>query len=164
MALDVVTTPSQDDATKLNDYTRLRDNDRIAAVPTIAGAALLLGGSHDDYEYGTAFARLPRGPAFEIDGALQGYVSIYLEVDAVREPAASSTVSAVFDLYNATDGAVVAGSEVTVSVDVAHPTSKHGKSTTFTLNTGVKRYYFRLKSGTINVGVGGFCKLVAKGS
>lgn len=164
MALDVTTTPALNDATKLNDYTRLRDNDRIGAMPAMAGATLLQGGSHDALIYATTFQRLPDCPAFEIDAALASYVSIYLEVEAVREPAYGSTVNAVFDLWDATTGAVVSGSEVTVAVNVNHPSSVHQKSTAFSLPAGVKRYYVRLKSGTTDIGVAGFARVVAKGA
>lgn len=168
MALDVTTTPALNDATKLNDFIRLRDNDRIGAMPAMAGATLLQGGAFDEFIYSTAFVRLPFCPAFEIDSALAGYVSVYLEVEAVREPGVGVTVNAVFDVWNLTTGAVVAGSEVTVPVDVAHPSiggsTKHAKSTAFTLAAGVNRYYIRIKTGTTDQSVGGFARIVAKGA
>lgn len=161
MAVDVTTTPALNDATKLNDYIRLRDNDRSAAFPVSAGAPLLLGGSYAEFVDGTSYVRLPQSPGFEVDGALAAYNNVYLEADAIRADGAS-TVSAVFDLWDATTGASVAGSELTISVDVAHPSTKHGKTTAFTLNSGVRRYYFRIKSGSAGVQVAGFCKLVGK--
>lgn len=164
MPIDVTTTPALNDATKLNDYIRLRDNDRIAAMPAMAGATLLQGGSHDAFIYSTSFQRLPNCPAFEIDSALASHVSVYLEVEAVREPAVGVTVNAVFDVWNVTTGAVVAGSEVTVAVDVAHPSSKHSKSTAFSLAAGVNRYHVRIRTGTVDLSVGGFARIVAKGA
>jgi hypothetical protein len=164
MAFDATTTPALNDATKLNDYIRLRDNDRIGAMPAMAGATLLQGGSHDAFIYSTAFQRLPNCPAFEIDAALGAYVSVYLEVEPVREPGVGVTVNAIFDVWNVTTGAVVTGSEVTVPIDVAHPASKHSKSTAFTLASGVNRYYIRVKTGTADQSVGGFARIVAKGA
>jgi hypothetical protein len=158
------TAPSVGGATSTDWGIAWRDNDRQAGVPVVAGAPLLVGGSFAEFFRTTTLSRLPQCPAFEIDGALTQYVSVYLEADAMRADGVGSTVSAVFDLWDATVGAVVAGSELTVSIDVAFPNTKHGKTSAFTLNSGVRRYYFRMRSGTVGVDVSGFCKLVAKTS
>jgi hypothetical protein len=158
------TVPSVGNATKADEAIAFRDNDRICGAGVVAGHPLLIGGSHDDFEYGTTYARLPDCPAFEIDGALAQYVTVYLEAEAIREPSASGTVSCVVDLYNLTDAAQVSGSELTISVDVANPSTKHGKTSSFTLNSGVKRYHFRIKTGTSLVGVAAWVKLVGKSS
>lgn len=157
------TAPAVGNATLADHGIAWRDNDRIAGLPVVAGAPLLIGGSFVDFISGTGFIRLPNSPAFEIDGALAQYSTIYLEVDAIRGDDVGSTVSATFDLYNVTDAGTVAGSEITVSIDVAHPSTKHGKTSGFTLNSGVKRYHCRIKSPS-NVNVAGWCKLVGKNS
>jgi len=129
----------------------------------VAGAPLLVGGSFSEFVDGTTYVRLPQSPGFEIDGALATYSSVYLEADAIRADGAS-TVNAVFDLWDATSGATVSGSELTINVDVAHPSTKPGKTSAFSINSGVRRYYFRIKSGSAGVQVAGFCKLVGKNS
>ena len=158
------TAPSVGGSTMADWGIAWRDNDRQAGMPVVAGAPLLIGGSFSEFVSGTSYVRLPQSPGFEIDGALAQYVSVYLEVDAIRGDDVGSTVNAVVDLWDATGSATVAGSEVTVSVDVAHPLTKPGKSSAFTLNAGVRRYYFRLKSGSVGVNVAAFAKLVAKTS
>ena len=158
------TAPSLGGSTWVDWGIGWRDNDRQAGMPIVAGAPLLIGGSFSEYVNTTSYVRMPQSPGFEIDGALAQYVSVYLEVDAIRGDTVGSTVNAVVDLWDATTGATVAGSETTVSVDVAHPNTKPGKSNTFTLNAGVRRYYFRLKSGSAGVDVAAYAKLVAKTS
>lgn len=158
------TAPSVGGATMADWGIAWRDNDRQAGMPIVAGAPLLIGGSFAEFVSVNTYVRMPQSPGFEIDGALAQYVSVYLEVDALRGDDVGSTVSAVVDLWDATTGATVAGSETTVSIDVAHPNTKPGKSSAFTLNAGVRRYYFRLRSGTAGVNVAAFAKLVAKTS
>lgn len=157
------TAPAVGGSTLADQGIAWRNNDRIAGLVVVAGAPLLIGGSFTEFEDRNTFQRLSNSPAFEIDGALAQYSSIYLEVDAIRADGAS-TVNAVFDLWDVTGGATVAGSELTVSVDVAHPSTKPGKTSAFTINSGVRRYYFRIRSGTAGVQVAGFCKLVGKNS
>ncbi|WP_291988362.1 hypothetical protein [Luteitalea sp.] len=158
------TAPAVGGSTLADQGIAWRNNDRICGLPVVAGAPLLLGGSFSEYVTVSTFVRLPQSPGFEIDGALATYSSVYLEADAIRADDVSSTVNAVFDLWDATTGATVAGSELTISVDVAHPLTKPGKTSVFTINSGVRRYYFRLRSGTSGSGVAGFCKLVGKNS
>lgn len=163
MAYDVITTPAINDATKLGDYTRLRDGLR-AVASAMGGVVLRQGGSLEAFITDTVEAPVPfsGGTAgFEIDGTYLGYVTVTLEVVALRHPDVSTTVTCTVDLYDATTPGVIASSAVAVSLSTANPT--HQKSVALTLPASVKRYYARIKTSDGTKPVACEWRVVAKG-
>jgi len=164
MAYDVTTTPSVDDATKLADYTRLRDAAR-ALAGAMGGVVLAQGGSLDEFLSDTTEVDLPNGPGaagWPVDGTHLGYVTVELQVVAIRHPDAAGTVTCTVDLYNVTDAGAVASSAVAVSLTTTAATA--GASSALTLPTSVKRFKARIKTSDGTRLVAAVWRLVAKGS
>lgn len=162
MAYDVTTTPAVDDATKQGDYTRLRDGLR-ALASAMGGVVLRQGGNLKTFVTDTT--EVPCEPCggtagFEVDGTYLGYVTVLLEVVAIRHPDAGS-VTCTVDLYDLTAAATVASSAVAISLSTANPT--HQKSVALTLNASVRRYYARIKTSDSTKPVAAEWRLVAKG-
>lgn len=163
MAFDVTTTPAINDATKLGDYTRLRDALR-ALSSAMGGVVLRQGGSLEAFIVDTTEAPVPfsGGTAgFEIDGTYLGYVTVVLEVVAIRHPDVSTTVTCTVDLYDVTTPGVIASSAVAISLSTALAT--HQKSVALTLPASVKRYYARIKTSDGTKPVACEWRVVAKG-
>ena len=166
MALDLTTTPSTDDATKLNDYTRLRDSSR-ALVGATAGVIVWQGGDLDAFIVDTTEVTVPKAygdVGAEIDGTFLGFsgVTVVLEVMAVRGPDVSSSVTCTVDLYNVTDSAAVASSAVAITLSTGNVT--HQKSTALTLPTAVKRFRVRIKTSDAAKPVAAIARVVVKGA
>jgi hypothetical protein len=165
MAADFTTTPAVDDATKLDDYTRLRDTTRALAA---AMGGLPLWGWHgdlDDYIEDTTEVTLPKAcgdVGQEIDGTHLGYVAVYLEIVARRRSDAAGTVTCTVDLYNVSDGAVVASSATAISL--TSTADFHAKSVNLTLPASVKRFRARIKTSDTTRAVAARVRVVAKGS
>ena len=162
MAYDVTTTPAVNDATKLDDYTRLRDALR-ALASAMGGVVLAQGGSLTSFVSDTTEVDLPAGPGaagWPVDGTHLGYVSVTLEVVAIRQLA--FTVTCTVDLYNVTDGAQVASSPVAVSLTTGAATAQ--ASAALTLPASVKRFKARIKTSDGTRPVAAVWRLVAKGS
>jgi hypothetical protein len=166
MAFDATTTPATDDATKLGDYTRLRDCAR-ALVGATAGVIVLQGGDLDAFITDTSEVTLPKAfgdVGAEIDGTFLGFsgVTVVLEVAAMRHQDVGSTVTCTVDLYNVTDAAAVASSAVAISLSTGSVT--HQKSTALTLPTSAKRFRFRIKTSDAAKAVAAIARVVVKGA
>lgn len=166
MAIDLSTTPSVDDPTKLGDYTRLRDAAR-GLVGATAGVIVWQGGDLDAFIVDTSEVTLPKSygdVGAEIDGTLLGFsgVTVVLEVMAVRSPDVSSSVTCTVDLYNVTDAAAVASSAVAITLSTGSVT--HQKSTALTLPTAVKRFRVRIKTSDGSKPVAAIARVVVKGA
>jgi hypothetical protein len=141
MSFDATTTPSVGDATKLNDFTRLRDNDRANA-----GRSYFLGGSLTTYISDTSYVDLTAEYLeWEIDGTHLPGLTVYLEVNVRAHHDNSGTVTVSVQLYNVTTGAAVASSEVAVAGLAAGARSR-SKSSAITLATGVNVYKAQIKT------------------
>lgn len=166
MALDLNTTPATDDATKLNDYTRLRDSGR-ALVGATAGVIVWQGGDLDAFIVDTSEVTLPKSygdVGAEIDGTFLGYagVTVVLEAMAVRGPDVTSSVTCTVDLYNVTDAAAVASSAVAITLSSGSVV--HQKSVALTLPTSVKRFRVRIKTSDGTRPVAAVARVVVKGA
>lgn len=164
MAFDVTTTPAIDDATKQGDYTRLRDALR-AVASAMGGVVLRQGGSLEAFIIDTTEVPVPfsgGNAGFEVDGTYLGYVTVTLEVVAIRHPDTATSVTCTVDLYDATTGAQIASSPVAITLSTANAT--HQKSTALTLPTSVKRMYARMKTSDALKPVACEWRLVAKGA
>jgi hypothetical protein len=164
MGFDVVTTPSIDDATKQNDYTRHRDALR-ALASAMGGVVLWQGGDLEEFQLDTTEVTLRKAggdPGFEIDGQYLGYVTVILEAVAIRDPSPGTNVTCTVDLYNVTDSAAVASSAVAITLNSA--AAVHQKSVALTLPASVKRYRVRIKTSSGTQGVAAIARVVAKGS
>jgi hypothetical protein len=164
MAFDVVTTPAVGAPTKVSDYVRLRDALRAAAA-ALAGVPLWQGGDLERFITDTTEVDLPAAfgaPGVEIDGTYLGYVSVYLEVVAIRHPDAAGTVTCTVDLFNVTDAGQVAGSPVAISLSTTAAT--YQKGTAITLPASAKRYRARIKTSDGSRAVAAVVRVVAKGS
>lgn len=163
MAFDVTTTPAINDATKLGDYTRLRDALR-AVASAMGGVVLRQGGSLEAFITDTTEVPVPfsgGNAGFEVDGTYLSYVTVTLEVVAQRHPDVGTSVTCTVDLYDATTGAAVASSAVAITLSTANAT--HQKSTAITLPASVKRIYARIKTSDGTKPVAAEWRLVAKG-
>lgn len=166
--MDLTTTPSTDDATKLDDYTRLRDALRGSAPAVLAGVPVIDWGNIDAMIPQTSEVTLPGGfgdLGVEVDGTLLALLagvggSVFLEVSARRAPG-GATVTCTVDVYNVTTGAQVASSAVAISLTTDNVTKQ--KSGALTLASGVNAYRFRIKSST-GTGVAARARLVIKGA
>lgn len=166
MAIDLSTTPAVDDATKLGDYTRLRDAAR-GLVGATAGVIVWQGGDLDAFIIDTTEATLPKAfgdAGAEIDGTLLGFsgVTVVLEVVALRQQDVATTVTCTVDLYNVTDSAAVASSAVAISLSSGNTT--HQKSAALTLPTSVKRFRVRIKTSDAAKPVSAIARVVVKGA
>lgn len=167
--MDLTTTPTLDDATKLNDYTRLRDALRGCGPAIYAGMPILDFGDLDQFQEQTSEVTLRRGfgePGAEIDGSLLSLLvgvggSVFLDVVARRQPGVANCTCTV-DLYNVTDGAQVASSPVAISLTSDNETVQ--KSVALTLASGVKRYRMRIKTSSAASPVAARARLVVKGA
>lgn len=167
--MDLTTTPAVDDATKLDDYTRLRDALRGSAPAIVAGLPVLDWGDLDAFETSTSEVTLRKGfgdPGVEIDGALLSLLagvggSVFLEVVARRD-VGTATATGTVDLYNVTAGAVVAGSPVAISLTSDAETSQ--KSGALTLAASVAKYRIRIKTSNAATPVAARARLVIKGA
>ena len=167
--MDLNTTPATDDATKLDDYTRLRDAGRGLAS-AMAGVVAWQGGDLEEFEAATSETTLRKAfgvAGVEIDGTHLGLVtsvggSVILEVVAIRRFDVSTTVTCTVDLYNVTAGAVVASSPVAISLTTAAAT--HQKSSALTLPTSVQRYRVRIKTSDGTKPVAAIARVVVKGA
>lgn len=167
--MDLTTTPATDDATKLDDYTRLRDALRGSAPAVVAGQPVIDWGDLDAFDNNTTEATLRKGfgdPGVEVDGTLLALLagvggSVFLEVVARREPGAA-TATCTVDLYNVTTGAQVASSAVAISLATDNATAQ--KSGAITLASGVNKYRFRMKTSNAATPVAARARLVVKGA
>jgi hypothetical protein len=131
------------EATKQDDYVRLRDTIREAAG-AIAGTGTELGGSLKDFVEVTSAADLPDGWEREIDGTHLASCEVYLEVMVVRGPdSLGGTVTVTVDLWNVTAGSLVASSAVAVALTTT--TRTHAKSSALTLPTSLARFKARAR-------------------
>lgn len=164
MAADFNTTPAVDDATKLDDYTRLRDTTRALAA-AMGGIPVLQGGDLDEFISDTTEVTLPKAfgdVGAEIDGTHLGFVAVVLEVVARRHPDAAGTVTCTVDLFNVSAGAQVASSAVAISLTTT--AEFHQKSVALTLPASVQRFRFRIKTSDGTRLVAARARVVAKGS
>lgn len=169
MAFDANTTPAVDDATKLDDYTRLRDNIR-ALAGGMAGLVVWQGGDLEEFEIATTETTLRKAfgdAGAEIDGTHLGLVatvggSVVLEVVAIRQYDVVASVVCTVDLYNVTAGAAVAGSAVAVTLATGAAT--HQKSSGITLPASVARYRVRIKTSDGAKPVAAIARVVIKGA
>lgn len=167
--MDLTTTPATDDATKLDDYTRLRDAGRGLAS-AMAGVVAWQGGALDEFEESLTAVTLRNAfgdAGAEIDGTHLGLVaavggSVVLEVVAIRHPDSAGTVTCTVDLYNVTAAAVVASSSVAISLTTAAAT--HQKSGALTLPTSVQRYRVRILTSDATRAVAAIARVVVKGA
>lgn len=167
--MDLTTTPTVDDATKLDDFTRTRDALRGSAPAIVAGMPVLDWGDLDAFEVSTSEITLRKGfgaPGVEIDGALLSLLagvggSVFLEVVARRQPG-TANATATIDLYNVTAGAQVAGSAVAISITSDAEASQ--KSGALTLAASVAKYRIRIKTSNAATPVAARVRLVIKGA
>jgi hypothetical protein len=165
--MDLTTTPAVLDATKLDDYTRLRDAAR-ALAGAAAGVVLWEGGDLDAFETSTVEVTLRKAwgdAGVEVDGTYLPLLatiggSVFLEVVA-RRVVGGAAVTCTVDLYNVTTGAQVAGSAVAISLTTDNETKQ--KSGAITLASGVNSYRARIKSST-GTDVAARARVVAKGA
>ena len=165
--MDLTTTPTVLDATKLDDYTRLRDACR-ALLGATCGIPVFDGGDLDAMESSTSFVTLRNAygdPGVEVDGTwlslMQGVGGVvYLEVIARRVPGGAS-ITLTVDLYNVTTGAAVASSEVAISL--TSDAAVKQKSSNLTLASGVNNYRARIKTSGPSAGAARV-RLVVKGN
>lgn len=164
MALDLTTTPSVGNATKLTDYQRLRDNDKELAGAA-AGVPHLLGGSLKEFIAATSETDLDDGwiAGLEIDGTHLAACDVYLEVNVKRGPdGLGGSVTVTVDLYNVTTGAQVASSAIATALTTTAVT--HAKSSALTLAAGVNRYKARLKVSDATKPCAAVARVVIRGS
>lgn len=156
------------EATKQDDYVRLRDTIKEAAGG-IAGVGTELGGDLSRFIVATTETDLPDGVEREIDGTHLAACEVYLEVMVQRghdiygaSPGGSVTVTV--DLYNVTAGAQVSGSPVATALTTPLFTRTHAKSTAVTLATGVNRYKARAKVSDASSPCAVVARVVVRGS
>jgi hypothetical protein len=143
MAFDL-TAPSVSDATKLNDYLRLRANDVANAQKSFE-----LGGSLGWFVINTAYGDIsPEYIEREIDGTNLSGLSVHLEVNVRAHPSNSGTVTVSVQLFNTTTVAAVASSEVAVAA-LAAGARAHSKSSAITLATGLNKYKAQIKTSDV---------------
>lgn len=167
--MDLTTTPVVDDATKLDDYTRLRDALRGSAPAVFAGVPVLDWGDLDAFDANTVEATIRKGfgdVGVEIDGTLLSLLAgvggaVFLEVVARREPGAA-TATCTVDLYNVTTAAQVASSAVAISLSTDNETGQ--KSSALSLASGVNKYRVRMKTSNAATPVAARVRLVVKGA
>lgn len=164
MALDLTTTPSVGDATKVADYTRLQANDKELAGAA-AGCAHVLGGSLKEFIAATSETDLDEGwvAGVEIDGTHLAACDVYLEVNVKRGPdGLGGSVTVTVDLYNVTTSAQIGSSPVATALTTT--TVTHAKSVALTLTTGVNRYKARIKVSDATKPCAAVARVVIRGS
>jgi hypothetical protein len=162
MGFDATTTPAVGDSTKRSEYVRLRDALRALQ----AGDVHDFGGSLSAFISDTAYVDLPDSWECEIPGAELSGRAVYLEVNAMARKADLSawgvtTVTASFQLWNISTGALVASSEVNLVISAAD-TRVRTMSSTFTLAASTDRYKVQIKTSDAAKLVSGRARVVIR--
>jgi hypothetical protein len=151
---DVTTTPAAGDATKIDDYTRLRDSIRsVASVGTVHD----FGGDLEEFVTDSSFIRAPKSRTLQISGDDAGGRTVLFEINVVCDAAA--TVEMV--LWNLTANAAVASSTLSVVLGAAGVVT-HSISSALTLATGFALYEIRIRRVS-GGNVAGWGRVVARG-
>jgi hypothetical protein len=157
LAYDVSTTPTVGDATKVNEYTRLRD----AIKALSASCNHNLGGSLSQFVSDTTYANLPDYLEWEIDGTNLSGLSVYFEVNMQCGPTLSSCTGSM-QLYNVTTAAAIASSAVSVIFSSVNERG-HTKSAALTLTSGINRYRAQIKTSDATKVVAGVARVSIRG-
>ena len=158
MAYDVTTTPAIGNATKQNDYIRLRD-----AIKALSAAGNHdFGGDVTAYISDTSFVDLPSGSHLEIDGTNLSGMSVFFEANAFANPSNALAGSMFLRLFNVTAGAAVASSQVEISGLSA---GQHGRgiSSALTLAAAANVYKVQVQSSNASFSYAGTARVTIRG-